>query len=117
MRGAEREEKPLKRILIMTCLMLLAVEIGPPVYRASVEEGLAVVEAHDKPKPDPPKPDPKPVEVRADAEVTSGYWWVVRILRPTVPVYGPYLSPVPECLGHVARFPTLYRCVRLPLGR
>jgi hypothetical protein len=106
----------LVRILVLALLLLLVTEIGPPIYRASVPEGLIAtgeVYAHH-PKPDPPKPgpgrDPNGMDVGSEAR----WWYVVRILRPTVPVYGPFLAPVPECQGYVLRFPTLYLCRRLP---
>jgi hypothetical protein len=40
-------------------------------------------------------------------------WYVVRRAHPTSPVYGPYLSPEPECGGYARRYP-FYACVRLP---
>lgn len=104
------------RLLVLTLLLLLVTEIGPPIYRASVLEGLAVVEAHDKPKPDPPKPDPNPRDPNGmDVGSEARYWWVVRLLRPTVPVYGPFLARFPECEGYARRFGgVIYKCIRLP---
>lgn len=114
------------KILVLTLLILLTVEIGPPLWRATVCDGLdatgdvcliRTVLAHDKPPKDPPAPTPDSPRRDLDgprATEDGWVWYVVRRADPAQrPVYGPWLAPVPECQAWVYRFPTIYACVRV----
>lgn len=107
----------LVRIGILACAVFVAVELGPPIWKGNIRDGLVATgetPLHDKSHP----PDTSPPSDTSHPErSTDDAPWGWMVIRKTDPfrrmIYGPFLTPEPECRGYERRFPALYVCVPL----